>query len=123
MLLPLAGFMLLGIPLAGFIGGVGFYCFKRLRFFVALSIVIPVCTSYSGCAGFLSTAVGLEKLGVRSETAGEFGVLGFFIGACLGGSIGLCAALSVNRRLGIRFRLPRSLADWLQRALVSISDK
>ena len=114
---------MVGIPLAGLIAGVGFYCFKLTRFFAALAIVIPMCTSYSGCAGFWSTAVGLEKLGVRSEMAGEFGLLGFFIGACLGGAIGLCAALLVNRCLGIRFRLPQNLADWLQRALVSISDK
>jgi hypothetical protein len=72
MLLPLDGLRLIGIPLAGFIAGIWFYSFKRLRFFVALAISTPMCTSYSGCVGFWSVAIGLEKLGVRSETAKSF---------------------------------------------------
>ena len=101
MLLPLAGLTLIGIPLAGFIAGIGFYCFTRLRFFVALAILTPMCASYSGCVGFWSVGIGLEKLGVRSETAGLVGLLGFFVCGCLGALIGLWAGLFINRRLGI----------------------
>ena len=101
MLLPLAGLMMFGIPMAGFILGIVLYCYRPLRPFRPLAIyavLVPLLSSYFGCAGFWSTAIGMERFGFRDQAAGLTGLFGFVVGAFMGIGIGVKSGGLIIRR-------------------------
>jgi hypothetical protein len=92
---PIMGLLLFFIPLAGFLAGIVFLCFKRLRYIAAFVFIMPFFSSYGAVIGFFSAAVFLERVGTSSVGAGIGGLVGMVVGGGTG------AFLSYNAARGI----------------------
>jgi hypothetical protein len=101
MLLPIAGFLMVGVPVAGFVAGMVLCYFKELRYCAAFAFLVPVLASYSGCAGAIGIGLGVESLGFSDQVTGWSGLIGFLMGAFVGSWIGVKSGLWANRRIGI----------------------
>ena len=90
-----------GIPAAGTIAALIFYCIKSLRPLALFVFLIPLSGSYAAIVGFWSFAVGLEGLGISDSAAGIGGLIGLFV-CGLGGAWGAYKFIHSRKKIGVQ---------------------
>jgi len=97
MLLPIMGFFMFFVPMAGFVAAIVLCCVRRWRFLAPFAFLVPLLASYGALAGSFGVGIGLEKLGVRAGITGIGALYGFLVGGILGGLAGLGGGFAVRR--------------------------
>src|ERR1700682_66952 len=105
---PMLGLFLFFIPAAGLVAGMGFCCFRRVRFLAPFAILVPLLGGYCAVAGFFGLGIVVERLGFTRWPAGLvatlFGLLGGGAFGCLRGVAFSVGVLWTIRRLKWRLR-------------------
>jgi hypothetical protein len=94
---PMAGLLLIFIPVGGFLLALLLCFVKQLRFLATFAFFVPLVGAYSAFAGFWAFGIAIERAGLNRWVVALSCWLGLLGGGAIGSVLGLGIAFGLGR--------------------------